>query len=111
MVRGLHTGDGVEERRTAIHRFEMRKVLLLHGHGIFPHLVLSVSYFEVEHVLRLLVTHGQDETIYVHISVDEYAVLAFGLGGRDGHGVGECGDVAHQLIFGISGVVERAVDG
>ena len=89
----------------------MRIILLLHGHRVFPHLMIAVANLEVENILRLMITHRKNETIYFHIPVDEHAVGARCLGGRDGHGVLQGLDVALQLVLGVSRVVERAVEG
>ena len=107
---GLDSRDGVEIRRTAVDGLEMRVVVLGDGDGVLVGALLGILYFEIQDVLGTGVAHWQEETIYILVLVDEYAVLSVLLRGGDGQVASrELGDVASQLILGIYRIVEWTI--
>lgn len=76
--------NGMEIRRTAIHRLEMRMVFLGHGYFVHDYVVKRVPQFEIEDILRLRVTHRQIEAVDFYVPIDQYAINAIGLRRRDG---------------------------
>ena len=106
VARVCHVGDGVEIVHSAVHRFKVWGVGLLHLYGVEE--VVGLHY---EHVLRPVVAHGQREGVGVLLLVDEHGVGVAAYHRGDGKHVGQRRHGPTKHVFGVDGVVERTVDG
>jgi len=110
VVRVFNPQDGMEYGRVAVDRLEVGLVVFFHAHGVRRGRCLVV-YLEKVSIFVALVTHGQQETVHVHVAVDEHRVVAIGDVCGYGERVGEGGHGSGQLVGCEHAVVERAVDG
>ena len=88
----------------------MREVLLLDNHRVDERPDPCVDSLEIEHVLRSVVTHGQDETIDIRHLIDQHRVDAVRARRRNRQHIGQRHHVARQSIHRHHAVVQRTVD-